>query len=164
MCVEEHARSKKKAKAFEDSKPHKFVLGARQSLGPIRRHTVCSLALMSEKEDEGQAQTEAMAIGIGAAAPQVGRRLFPLQRCARLELERTFVLETNAVLQEEVMWNDLIEDNAKTVEMNCVLYSLISGLQAGIEEYHIEPNLAMEIAMFAVDFDSESLEKVVGSM
>ena len=89
--------------------------------------------------------------------------MFPIQRYAMNELEKTFLLEMNALFQETGMWNDLIRDNFKTLDINCFLYRLLSGLEAGLAEFQVEPNLAMPIAMFAVDLVAEFANDVDGS-
>ena len=69
----------------------------------------------------------------------------------------------DALLQEEIMWTYLFDDASKTLAMNCFLYRLLSGLEAGLAEFQVEPNLAMPIAMFAVDFIEGYASEVDGS-
>ena len=158
---EENERRKNGADEFEKLRPHNQVLYTRQTLEPLRRYTVAQFSSGSVDAEMKSAIHEINAMADGLTDGLENR--LPLEQAAHQELEVVFLEEMDMLLTQPAMWNSLLDDSAKTVQTNADIYRLWAGIEASMEQAHIEPNASMPTRMFAVD-ESPSIEPEINGL
>ena len=123
----------------------------RQALEPIRILTVSQFAEMSETTI---ANYDAAVATNSAEKEKLRHRRFPLQAAADGVLVNEFRNRADALLNSAVLWDALVADSDKTMELNAFVFKLLSSLESGVEELHSEPNQQSPIAMFRSDGDA----------
>ena len=132
------------------------VICMRQCMEPIRILTVNqfaeSSATTAKRYDAAAAQ------GFVSAKLHVHR--FPLQAAADLTLVHEFRNRADALLTSSSLWDDLVGDKDKSIELNAFVFKLLSSLESGVEELHSEANQQSPICMFRSDANADWAKEV----
>ena len=104
------------------------MLHVRQTMEPMRRYTTALLGQGSIHDNQRAEATEIKHMNeTSAGMPDNGEaRRFPIQSAAHLELEYEFLSDMHKLLTQPELWDDLLYDESKTLETNCLIFKLWS--------------------------------------
>ena len=118
---------------------------------PIRLLTIREFAEFSL----GKIKREDAAAAKAAKEGKEYQRYTPLQVAADQTLVTEYRKRVDIMMSSSILWDSIIPDTDKHLKTNAFIFKFLGALEAGVEEYHAEPNGQSPVILFRSEANEE---------